>query len=426
LQDKDRKRKRAQETPTGAPSKRLRKRPRTSVANPAFRDTIGESAANSVANNKIKSIDYWIEKERWPEEYFEQDDHTRKDLEKDSWFEKHWEPENNMSYLLARKRSSSSLRSKKSEASSVTTSSTTPSDQKAREVKSIPYQDARYETILATKGSFMGKSELGVTATSKSLCRTFLETEQTVPDDSLFRDDLFEETCEMMRNKNEARVVRDISPLIVPSAEILAVRGAKHLKILIESVNEGWNNSIPVTKTRPQPGYSAGFRQEAFTDDQLKRLEPFVGELTDTSFFMATYYMYFPFLTCEVKCGAAALDVADRQNAHSMTLAVRGVVELFRLVKRENELHREILAFSISHDHSSVRIYGHYPLIDGNKTTFYRHPIHKFDFTALEGKEKWTASKFAKNVYDIWVPAHFKRICSVIDKLPPDLHFEVS
>lgn len=63
---------------------------------------------------------------------------------------------------------------------------------------------------------------------------------------------------------------------------------------------------------------------------------------------MATYYMYFPFLTCEVKYGAAALDIADRQNAHSMTLAVRGIVELFRLIKREKELYREILAFSIS------------------------------------------------------------------------------
>jgi predicted nucleic acid-binding protein len=57
------------------------------------------------------------------------------------------------------------------------------------------------------------------------------------------------------------------------------------------------------------------------------------------SFFMSTYYMYFPFLACEVKCGAAALDVADRQNAHSMTLAVRGIIELFRLVKREKELY---------------------------------------------------------------------------------------
>ncbi|KAL5328465.1 hypothetical protein ACEPPN_001964 [Leptodophora sp. 'Broadleaf-Isolate-01'] len=205
----------------------------------------------------------------------------------------------------------------------------------------------------------------------------------------------------MVRNKNEARVVRDISLLIVPPVEILAIRGAKHLKILIESVNGGWNNSIPITKTCPQPDYSVVFRRGAFTEDQLKRIEPFVGELTDTSFFIATYSMYFPFLTCEAKCGAAALDIADRQNVHSIAIAVRGIIELFRLVKREKELHREILAFSISHDHSTVRIYGHYPVIDGNKTTFYRHPIRKFDFTKLDGKDKWTSYKFTKNIYDI-------------------------
>ena len=123
-----------------------------------------------------------------------------------------------------------------------------------------------------------------------------------------------------------------------------------------------------MTKTRPQPDYSVGFRREAFTEEQLKRLKPFVGDLIDTSLFMAMYYIYFLFLTCEVKCGAAALDIADRRNAHSMTVAVRGIVELFRLVKREKGLHREILAFSISHDHETVRIYGHYPVIDGKKT----------------------------------------------------------
>lgn len=85
-----------------------------------------------------------------------------------------------------------------------------------------------------------------------------------------------------------------------------------------------------------------------------------------TSFFMGTWYMYFPFLTCEVKRSAAALDIADRQNAHSMTIAVRTIVELFRYVMREKELDRETLAFSISRDHRTVRIYGHYTLIDGN------------------------------------------------------------
>jgi hypothetical protein len=116
---------------------------------------------------------------------------------------------------------------------------------------------------------------------------------------------------------------------------------------------------------------------------------------------MATWQMYFLFLTCKVKCGAAALDVADRQNAYSITLVVRGIVELFRIVKREKELHQEILAFLVSHDHRTVRIYSHYPVLNREKTTFYRHAIHTFDFTALDGKEKWTAYKFTKNVYDI-------------------------
>jgi hypothetical protein len=171
-----------------------------------------------------------------------------------------------------------------------------------------------------------------------------------------------------------------------------------------------------------------GFKREAFTEDQLDKLSPFIGDFIagDQSFFMATYYMYFPFLTCEVKCGAAALDVADRQNAHSMTLAVRAIVKLFRLVKREQELHQQIMAFSISHDHRSVRIYGHYPVIKGNNIVFYRHPIRTFDFTELEGKEKWSAYKFTKNVYDIWMPKHLDRIRSAVDELPSDFDFEVA
>ena len=214
--------------------------------------------------------------------------------------------------------------------------------------------------FLETRGSFMGKHEVGVGDVSKSFTRRLLDMEQILPENSLFRDDLFDRACQNLQNKNEAKIVQDISRLIVPSVEQFALFGAKDLDILVESVNEGWNNSIPLIKTRPQPDYSAGFRRSAFTNEQLQKLQPFVGDLTDTSYFMATYYMYFPFLTCEVKCGAAALDVADRQNAHSMTLAVRGVVELLRRAKREKDVDREILAFSISHDHSTVRSYGHY------------------------------------------------------------------
>ncbi|KAF7900343.1 uncharacterized protein EAF01_007645 [Botrytis porri] len=274
----------------------------------------------------------------------------------------------------------------------------------------------------------MDESDLGITKTSQHTYLNLLDAEQTVPTDSLFRDDIFKRTCRGITNRNETRIIRDISLLIVPSAETLAKYGTDSLNILIESVNEGWNNSDPLTSIRPQPDYSVGFRREAFTKEQLNKLTPYIGNFLngDHSLFMATYYMYFPFLTCEVKCGSAALDVADRQNAHSMTLAVRGIAELFKYVGREMEVHREILAFSISHDHTSVRIYGHYPVIEkGKDITFYRHPIHKFDFTALNGREKWTTYKFTKNIYDLWMPSHFKRICSAIDAIPADLDFSV-
>ncbi|WPH02473.1 Hypothetical protein R9X50_00533700 [Acrodontium crateriforme] len=141
---------------------------------------------------------------------------------------------------------------------------------------------------------------------------------------------------------------------------------------------------------------------------------------------MATYYMYFPFLTWEVKCGSAALDIADRQNAHSMTPAVRAVVELFRAVNREQEIHREILAFSISHDNETVRIYGHYAEVDEREPKYYRHTIRKFDFTELHGREKWTAYRFIKNIYDVWMPVHFQRICSAIDEIPSGISFAMS
>jgi hypothetical protein len=130
--------------------------------------------------------------------------------------------------------------------------------------------------------------------------------------------------------------------------------------------------------------------------------------------------MYFAFFSCEVKCGGAALEIADRQNAHSMALAVRGVAELFLAINRANEVNRKILAFSISHENSCVRIYGHYPVIDGCDIKYCRHTIHAFDFTVLGGKEKWMAYRFTKNVYDMWMPQHPENIRSALDMLPSD------
>lgn len=406
------------------------------------------SAIENEGSNQITNghpINHWIQAGNWPNKYFEADSQTWKDLQatrevdrlaeepqrQQEWDKKQTAKFNNMTHpLLARKRSTASLR-RQNAASGTDIQSDLP-----REEKSAKYRNPAYETELEDKGSFMYESALDITEESKKLCQNLLNSAQTVVQDSLFRDDWFKETCRKIHNENEAMVLQDITRLIVPSAKNLATCGANVLEHLVEGVNRGWNSAIPVTTPRPQPDYSVGFGQSAFTDNQLEKLKPFVGDLllqpTDFSYFMATRRMYFPFLTCEVKCGAAALDIADRQNAHSMTLAVRAIVQLYRYAEWEEvfdwkkEIHRKILAFSISHDDRAVRLYGHYPVIKNDVTTFYRHLIRDFSLMDLDGRDKWTVYKFTKNIYELWMPDHLKNIIKAIDALPAGLNFAVS
>ncbi|KAI9674984.1 MAG: hypothetical protein M1817_001390 [Caeruleum heppii] len=435
----DRKRKRPQEFEHELRSTSAGKKTRVSPPSPEEEASGVDEAGH--ATTEIDLIDYWRKEGRWPKNYFEQDGETRayltRDLEEESWVENEQDMERVAGFegkeglelmiaLLPRPKPPP-LRRNQSSSGSLAQSTTTPGDQKPRGVKSVEYKELRYERELAKKGnSFMDEDEKGPKQESKDECHGLLEAKQDPPKGSRFSDSVFKSTCRRVRNRNEAKVIEKIARLIVPSAEDLADFGAEHLKKLIETVNEGWENSIPVTKSRPQPDYAVGFDQSAFTHEQLKKFESWVGEVTETSLFMATDFMYFPFFTCEVKCGAAALDIADRQNAHSMTLAVRGIVALYRLVKREEELDREILAFSVSHDHGSARIYGHYPVIDGKDTKYYRYSIREFSFSDLDGKEKWSTYKFTKNVYDNWMPGHLKRIASAIDDIPLGVNFELS
>ena len=78
----------------------------------------------------------------------------------------------------------------------------------------------------------------GITTQSKNLCLKLLKSKQTLPKHSLFSDDeIFQKTLRRLRGKNEIKVIREIIEEIIPSAERLADKGAKHLEILGETAN---------------------------------------------------------------------------------------------------------------------------------------------------------------------------------------------
>ena len=71
-----------------------------------------------------------------------------------------------------------------------------------------------------------------------------------------------------------------------------------------------------------------------------------------------------------------------------------------RASSRVMELDKKITAFSVSHDCSVAKIYGYYASIQGDNTTFHRHLIRQFFLTNPDRKERWTAYKFTRKVYD--------------------------
>ena len=62
-----------------------------------------------------------------------------------------------------------------------------------------------------------------------------------------------------------------------------AKSGIRDLKSLVERVKEGWNNSVPLLGPRPQPDYVVGFKQTAFTEEQLARVGPIIGNIAEDS-----------------------------------------------------------------------------------------------------------------------------------------------
>ena len=274
----------------------FKKRPRISPASCAIVDK--KDAVDTIDDINRHKINHWIQEGSWPKEAGRRNvsiqavrhletDGLAKGIQRHEWDNKQAADVSKMVHpLLVRKRSSASLRRQNS---ALKTAS--PSDL-SREENMGKYSSPGYETELANKGSFMRESDLDITDESKALCQTLLDSDNTLVQDSLFRNDRFKTACRKIRKQNEARVLQDITRLIVPSAESLATCGATGLEHLVESVKKGWNSAIPVTDPSSQPDYSVTFGQSAFTNDQLKKLKPFVGELlsqpTDLSYFMAT------------------------------------------------------------------------------------------------------------------------------------------
>ena len=324
--------------------------------------------------------------------------------------------------------------------------------QDVRDGKSSEPYSSGYQKEMTENGMIMDSLQRQTTITddSKQLCMNLLNSNYQSSTDFPFRDGYFEAVIKRAQDRNEARIIRDILPFIVPSAELLHIRengtdpddefrniteevnveGAAdfkdNLRDIIEEVNAEWTKSGVIYGPRPRPDFAAGLASSAFTHDEIRQLK---CNHTDRCPSYMTEDMYFPFLICEVKSSKGLLVEAERQTMHSASIAARAIIELYRKASREQELDRKILVISISLDHSMVSLYGHYARVTGQDLLFFRYEIDSFCYAQANDQNRWKAYNFTRRVYDHFVPIHLDRIRSALlslNSLLPESAYEAN
>ncbi|KAK8223216.1 hypothetical protein HDK90DRAFT_114762 [Phyllosticta capitalensis] len=260
---------------------------------------------------------------------------------------------------------------------------------------------------------FLKQTDSGPSDESRRLYNELLQTDQPVPSVSLFDDRIFEKTISKLEDKNKARVIKDIDSLIVASAEEFETLNNADPECLVETVDVPWTTCVSLCEFIPRPRYTVAYHWKALGMDRLALLDPKSPENP----FRVSPALHFPFLSCEVTSRTEEDKLsAHRCNGHSAAIAMKGVVELFRRAKRGDELHREVIFFSIIYDSQTVNIFGHFVEINGAETEYCRVLIKHNNFKS-HPENKWLSYKFTKNLYESWAPMHLEHLYSAIDSL---------
>ena len=257
---------------------------------------------------------------------------------------------------------------------------------------------------------------------SKEMCQKLLQGSRKPTFYPSYPAEMFLEVLDRAVEMNETQLQRDITPIIVPSASNLVFSGRTDFKDIGDEVDQLWS-CRPLGSELPKPHYTAGIRPEAFTVQEIGKLQAY-SSFETPSFF--THQLYFPFLICEAKISPVGMQKAEQQVIHSCSIAVRAIIELHKKAygksdDRVRNLYRKILVFSICHDSGQVGLYGHFAresAESGDKLEFLHYEIGRTSLKSGEDQELFKPYNFVCNLYESFFPDHLQRIKEALSAMP--------
>ena len=135
---------------------------------------------------------------------------------------------------------------------------------------------------------------------SKDLCNDLMNGDHRPSQYPPFPPEQLSKVLERIQELNESRIQRDVTPWVVPSAELLFFCGELENNYIGDEVNAEWTGCTTMVSTRPKPNYTAGLLPSAFTADETRKLQNYASSSRPVFF---TPDLCFPFLICEVEQG---------------------------------------------------------------------------------------------------------------------------
>ncbi|KAL8711951.1 MAG: hypothetical protein Q9220_003647 [cf. Caloplaca sp. 1 TL-2023] len=226
------------------------------------------------------------------------------------------------------------------------------------------------------------------------------------------------------QNLNEARLNRDVTPWVAPSAEHSYLNGEITHDYLVDDIQATWIRSETMGSTRPKPDLTVGLSPNNFDKEETKKLESYSSPQRPS---FVTPDLCFPFFMVEAKTGEEGLSKADRQNVHSAGIAVAAIVELHKAAyeatapKRVAELFQKPLVFSVSHNNRLAILYAHFAVPSDTVQSGYaikRCEIDMISFFKRDGVDRYKPYNFTLNVYQTIGQEHQKMIKEALAALP--------
>ncbi|KAL5341801.1 hypothetical protein BJX70DRAFT_357954 [Aspergillus crustosus] len=310
-----------------------------------------------------------------------------------------------------------------------------------REARDEVYDDKRILEYLGKLSVEIEPLDLGLDSRSAQICRSLLCKNCHIPESlTRYQDGYFDFILSKLRSSNETGILQLVRDLLLPSTDMANHYGLLLANNLVESLAEPWECSVPLDDQSPdfaerfiqclpgvkynvpipQPDHSVGLSKTSFSSRQHLKMQPYITSGL-ISYFKGTPKMFFPFFTAEVKQKPQPGLVAELQNIHSMTVAMRGVVELYRRVhpQKVQELSGMVLGFSISLGIDKAVIHAYYIRASRrNNVTYHRTVIDTFNWTLP--KNRWKCYKFAMAVYSDFAQLHYNTVITAINALPDE------